>query len=529
MIKVLIVDDEKLVRIGVRSSLQWESHGYVVVGEACNGEEALKKIHSLQPDLVLTDIRMPKMDGIELLKEIEKEDLPVETVIMSCYNEFELVRAAMRHGANDYILKLTFSDEEMLEVLERNRQKIMDKQKKRKEESVTLKTDFREKFIKRVLDSSTSVAELESYLEKLHIALDIHHMTLLLFSIDPFFDSARLAYSLPDKKTVILLGNLLHDDLIMQKQGDVFILDEKNGLFLVCLNPSAQADTIAGDIKKKAKTFFNLSLSMVILDEAFCKIFLFSQVRQAANLLTERKFSLGRGCVFTVTDKKAFSSQEITSPVADVVGEIKGLADLDKLMASVRHLCKMRADMQSSRNTCLVLFTEIFYKTAGLLRIYGGTIDGLNQKCGLNLSMCLLQLTFLTDAPDWFQTYLSFINDYLTDCAKNWKRDEILTAINYINENYNLPISAQKVARLVGLSETYFSTLFKKEAGIVFSEYLTNLRMEKAKSLLKDKNIFIYEVCEYVGYSDANYFGKVFKKHTRLSPEAYRKSWLSEK
>lgn len=529
MIKVLIVDDERLVRIGVRSSLQWEDHGFTVVGEACNGEEALGQIRSLQPDLVLTDIRMPKMDGIQLLSEIEKQSLPVETVIMSCYNEFELVRAAMRHGASDYILKLSVSDQEMLEVLDRSRHKILDRQKKQEAGTVLADTDFREKFIKSVLDPATPSSKFELLLKQLHIPLDIHNMSLLLFSIDPSFDSSCLCHSMPDRKTAILLLNLLHDDLTRQNLGEAFLLDEGKERFLVCLNPGLVPDAIANDIQKKARAFFNLSLSIGIMDYDFCKTQYFSFVQQAIAILEEKKFFLGRGCRFHLALSDTVQPQQFSAPDTGFLENANGLEDLNKLLYVIENLCKTMPHCHSSKSACLVIFTEIFYKVAGLLHSYGGSIDKLNKKYDINFSASLQNLSFLPDAPAWFHTYFSFIDNYLTLCTENRKRNDILTALSYINKNYNLPISAQKVAHLVGISEAYFSTLFKRETGNGFNEYLTNLRMDKAKALLKDKNIFIYEVCEYVGYTDANYFGKVFKKHSGLSPEAYRKSQLSSK
>lgn len=150
-------------------------------------------------------------------------------------------------------------------------------------------------------------------------------------------------------------------------------------------------------------------------------------------------------------------------------------------------------------------------------------MEGLNQNCGINLLNSLHRLEYLEDAQIWFLAYANFINEYLTVCKSQWKRSEIVRAVDYINNNYHLPITLQKVARIVGISEAYFSTLFKKEIGLSFTDYLTELRMKKAKQLLEDPAIYIYEVGEYVGYSDPNYFGKVFKKYTGLSPEAYRK------
>lgn len=106
MLKILIADDEPLVRAGIKSVIPWQQHGFEVIGEAENGLEAYNKIIALKPDILITDIKMPQMDGIELLKTIKKDKIHIQSIILSCFDEFDMVREAMKYGAKDYILKL---------------------------------------------------------------------------------------------------------------------------------------------------------------------------------------------------------------------------------------------------------------------------------------------------------------------------------------------------------------------------------------------------------------------------------------
>ena len=117
MVKVLIAEDESLVRAGIKSLVHWEEHGYEIVEEAQNGEEAYEKIIHLKPDILITDIKMPKMDGIMLLKKLKENNISIASIILSCYDEFDLVREAMKYGARDYLLKLSISAENLLSVL----------------------------------------------------------------------------------------------------------------------------------------------------------------------------------------------------------------------------------------------------------------------------------------------------------------------------------------------------------------------------------------------------------------------------
>lgn len=535
MIKVLIVDDERLVRIGVRSSIRWEEYGFTVVGEACNGEEALAKIEALHPHIILTDIRMPKMNGIELLKALEKQGHDMEIIIMSCYNEFDLVRSAMQYGASDYLLKLSMPDDELLEVLKRSQQRILRKREKEQNNAVYDEDDLREKFAKLVLDPETPFSELEHLLHKLHVPLDTKNMALLLLAVDFSFEQDKMTYMYIERQTATLLNNYLHDMLVNQKSGDSFLLDQRKGYILICLNSGRNLDAVTEMIQQKIKEYFRLSLSISILDYAYTKEHLFSCVRKSFLALRDERFLLGKSCILRIHEATPIFHNSDTDSlpkfpisISESLSDIRGIADLGKLPAAIRQLCDQMMLHKLSKNTCLSLFTEIFYKIVDMLHTYGGNVEELNESCGINLLNSLHRLEYLNDVEIWFHTYMEFINNYLTICKSRWKRDEIVCAIDYINNNYHLPITSQKVARIVGISEAYFSTLFKKELRCSFSEYLTELRIEKAKQFLDDPDVYIYEIGEYVGYSDPNYFGKVFKKYSGQSPEAYRKSRMEQ-
>ena len=140
MLKILIVDDEALVRAGIRVLLDWEKYGFEIIGEASDGEEAWQAILSLRPDILLTDIRMPKMDGIELLQKIKRHNLSVFSVILSCFDDFDLVREAMKLGARDYIRKLSVTPEAILNILNEIRPQVLTS-KENMSSSATVKTE----------------------------------------------------------------------------------------------------------------------------------------------------------------------------------------------------------------------------------------------------------------------------------------------------------------------------------------------------------------------------------------------------
>ena len=129
MIKVLIVDDEILIRVGIKSCINWESNGYEIIGLAADGNQALEIIKSQMPDIVLTDIKMPNLDGLELIEEIKKQYPNIRIIVLSCYNEFDFIRTAMKLGADDYILKLSMEPQDLLKVLNNTKKEIEKNQK----------------------------------------------------------------------------------------------------------------------------------------------------------------------------------------------------------------------------------------------------------------------------------------------------------------------------------------------------------------------------------------------------------------
>ena len=163
------------------------------MAEAANGEDALKKIEDFHPDILLTDIRMPKMDGLELLREIERRGIPIETVIMSCYNEFELVREAMKLGASDYLLKLSFTEDELIEVLERITKKL-EKRKLPGTEELFSQADMRKKLFEKLSDPSVTLEQRQRLAENLGLCVDFENAALMLLAVDHDYDSDYFGY-----------------------------------------------------------------------------------------------------------------------------------------------------------------------------------------------------------------------------------------------------------------------------------------------------------------------------------------------
>lgn len=527
MLKVLIADDEMLVRVGVKSTIEWEKHGFTVVGEAYNGEDALEKITALSPDILLTDIRMPKMDGLELLREIRRRGLSVETVIMSCYNEFELVRTAMRLGASDYLLKLSLTPEELLEVLERVRQKI-GQRPSADAPRLFDQSDVYDKLVRKLWEPDTPAGALNELAGAAGLRLAFEHAGLFLITVDPAFDQGSLSYPPMDGQTLSMAGNLLHDYLRGQKLGDIVTLESARRRFLAVLLPDADAWETARCLRRRLSDYLKLDVTVGIVEPGLYEAEGLSLFRERWEELMNYRFLQGRGGFFPFSGREASSPSVLpfgeSLPVKTFIADIRGVADLGKLPPDIRRLAGQMADGRLPRKDCLQMLLSAFYQVSALFSLYGGNLTGLNEACGINFVESLSGLQFLSDAESWFAGFAQRAPAYLEQCGRQWKSPDIVKAVAFIQANFHRPVSLQDTAAHIGISAPYLSTLFRRETGQSFIEFLTDLRMERAKELLEDKNIYIYELGERVGYSDPNYFCKVFKSRTGMSPEAYRKS-----
>ena len=524
MLKVMIVDDEMLVRVGIKSTIQWEAHGFSVIAEASNGAEALQKIRELHPDILLTDIRMPKMDGIELLRRIDAEQLPVESVIMSCYNEFELVRSAMKYGASDYLLKLSFTEEELLHVLERLKTKILARNGRTSASMQTESAVQKEQLIQLIMHAGAP-ERIDQLARSSQLCVDLHHAAVLFIAADPAFSAETMDYEAIDAQTDQLMLNLVHDQLATHLYGEAFALKAPANHILVFLNPGLDPRQMADSLAGRLREYLNRTFSIGIADNALYQNGGIRQIPQLLSVFSDMRYLLGAGQRFLLAPGLPSSaSRRIQKNSGRSFSEICGPADLKKLPELVAAISAQMSAQQLRRSACEQIFTELFYHTMSLFQPYGGSINGLDEMCGFQLAGRLQALQFLSNAAAWFAGFAELAEQYWRECCGQWKRSDIFSAICYTQNNFHRQISSNTVAKEVGISPAYFSTLFKQETGQSFMEYLTELRMKKAMQLLEDKRIYIYEIGNLVGYPDPNYFCKVFKRYTGLSPEAYRKS-----
>lgn len=497
MIRVMIADDEVLVRIGLKAAVEWEANGFTVVDEASNGRDALEKVRGGNVDILLLDIKMPQLDGLEVMQAIRDEALPVKVIILSCHDDFQLVKEAMRLGAADYFLKLSLQPEKLLHTLRRI-QADMELPEKHEsfqpEELISLLQIYDDALF---LDMVTKGCRLEK-----------NETVVLLAQKD---HTARTS----DKYILSILADITNT----HARGECVQLDK--GLFAVVFNPKlVPVNKLASAMLSSAEKY------------AQCRLFIGYGVCQmiehlpcameSASRALDAKFILGYGHIYTDIEQREIPpfTQQQTNHLLSVVSH--GCAEevektLDLFEAEVR---KPPYPSKLSIINRVHDFLFIFEKA---IRDYGLRMEKASD------------FRYDAEKSETFSDLMTMLRTEAAACLHTIRENllasryhpEVLRAMAYIDTHYASEISLSMLADHVGLSKSHFSSLFKKETGEGVAARILRLRLETSKTLLETTSMTISEVVEQVGFTNIYYFSAAFKKKYGISPTEYKRVFHS--
>lgn len=500
--KVLIVDDEYLVRLGLRTSFHWALHGFEIVGEASNGEEALRVFEKTDPDILLTDIKMPVMDGIELIEILKKRKPQLYVALLTNHDDFSYARRAIQLGASQYILKSELQEETILSAL-KMASDSMSGDSVRQHRSSRL-----DSYIRKSLLSGTNRPEIpEEEIEKLpggdYAALSCRcDLSSLLEETQISFHKACLA----------MLQDVNPGARIVSAEEDHILR-----VFLLCRLKDA------GDIEA-LKEHMRLAISNLrqyYEIEFRAGVSGIHRVQELPLLISEANEAL---------DLCFFCSENCCSREADRRQE----------NVHVGHR-KLSALIEAKDWPALKQEIELLFDQLQLCRSMAMAeacyIDLLSLARQTSYAHVLLGEDFIREKKIDYQSYRSFghideMKVYIMDLyrsmmnlisGKGKRYSSIVSrSIAFIQNNYSRTISLAEAAEDACVSKSYLSLLFKQETGINFSKYLMDYRIERAKQLLSQSAMHIYEIAEQVGFPNPYYFSKVFKEYTGKSCKEYR-------
>lgn len=522
-LSVLIADDEPLICRLVQALADWDSLDMKVADTAQNGLEALEKIKSLQPDILITDIRMPGLGGLELVEKAKALKPDLQVIIISGYAHFEYAQSAIKFGVGNYLLK-PINKEELMETLAVLGKRCRENQEKSKKEvSWESSQKDRERIRASLIKELKGAGEMNLAREQLGTEYYFSAkdwLLVFLLKIDHRGEKMNRAAAelIREKARSILLPPVL-------KTGceAVFEFEGSTGFGIVS-GEEGQKDAVRkafregiNELEAKKHLFGEVEFSLALGGEVKEPQQLKQSLRQAESVLLERWIE-GTGKVLHTIPEGCEGKQEMLDTYSR---EMKEALEKMSLEDSKNAVCGLRRRLLHTPGVCGRDVEEVA-GAAGRLFV--------SQLGSVNMENCLLDFTSrihdCSSAKAVFDELEhlteSLIEEFLA-LRKSEAQRPVRIARQYVMEHFGEPITLEEVCEKTGFSVSYFSALFKKETGEGFLKYLTRVRMEEAKTLLRETNLPVAEICERVGYSDRKHFTSVFHKMSGLNPAEYRK------
>lgn len=516
--KVLLVDDEPIILRSLKAAIPWNELQLEIVGEAKNGEVALSLIAETSPQIVISDIRMPVIDGITLMKEVLSHNPKLIFIFISGYGEFEYAREALRQGAFDYLLK-PIDHDELTEMLERARTKL-DRQKENEQlmHSVQMLSVLaRERmFAEMTLGNARPMQHLK-WLENSELEGEYFMAVVQLDN----YSSLAAQWGVEEKRLWLFAVRNIVEDWSME-HGVLTVFPFYNGewvlLFPGALNSSKRelGEQLINGIKRYSKLSCSVGISSCTqgIDQ------LSTIYPLAVKALCQRFYS-GHAGVYIDEEASLSVNKEVKYPKELEIALIESIRTLDRnrmlsLFDEMAQYIEALAIPKEVAERLIVEMIVVVYRQFEHLNMQSeGSLDGLLSKLHtlgtLNDMMAALK-----------QEFGVWIEKSYNPVTREDARSEIEKAKRYIESNYHKDLSIEEISELADLSISHFCTLFKQITGYTFLEYVTHCRMEKAKHILQNSNVKVYQVAPLVGYQDPRYFTQVFKKANGKTPTEFR-------
>ncbi len=534
MFKVFLVEDEIVVREGIRKLIPWEAYGYIYSGDAPDGELALPMIRRIQPDLLITDIKMPFMDGLELIELVRKELPSTKIIIISGYDDFSYAQQAIRMGVEQYLLKPVVKGK-MVEVLSALHNKMKAEQQQQeylerfRREVGEYETFARRRFFEQIVTGSLSVLEISETAKTLGIDMNALYYNIVLFSLS----SAGYDASAPEtySDTIAVIEENIRRFISEHPEFIPFIWNVTTYAVLVkgcrediacrteeCIRGIQECCTLAGrDVKWYIASGVPVSRLGAIpaCFEKASRILSYRYIFPEEHILSEaigqdlrKRNSPGETAEKKVIDQKSIRSF-LSSGAKDEIDRFT-----DQLLQSAE------GENVSQELFCRYLTMMVYFAAVEYLDSIGCRADSF-------WSLELRPSDSVT-TPEEMRQYARRIIGQAIELRDResikQQHDLLKQAIGFIDEHYREEsMSLDRVAKEVNISPNYLSAIFSQEVGVTFIEYLTKKRIEDAKHMLRHTGRRSSEIAYAVGYRDPHYFSFVFKKVNGCTPSEYRK------
>ncbi len=534
MFKVFLVEDEIVVREGIRKNIPWEQYGFLYTGDASDGELALPMIRQIQPDLLITDIKMPFMDGLALIELVRKELPRTKIVIVSGYDDFSYAQQAIRMGVEQYLLKPVVKGK-MVEILIAL-QKKMEAERQQQEYLARFQREVREyetfsrrRFFEQIVTGGLSVLEISETAKSMGIDVNAPFYNIVLFSLN----SAGYDRSAPESYTdelaaiqdKIMQFIVSHPELILfrwdittyavlVKGGQDDIIQRTGDCIENIRSRCAMAGSDASWHIAHGTPVSRLGAIPACFTEA-SRVLSYRYLCPEEHILSKERIQDFRKKDGSEIDsgKKEIDQECIRNFLSNGAGE-----EIERFIDQL--LLSAGEGAVSLTLFCKYLTMTIYFAAVKYLDSIGCRTDSF---WSLELRPSDSMST-PGEARQYARRIIGQAIELRDRESKKQQRDMLTQAIGFIDMHYQEEsISLDRVARKVNVSPNYFSAIFSQEVGQTFIEYLTGKRIDEAKRMLRQTEKRSSEIAFAVGYKDPHYFSFAFKKISGCTPSEYRK------
>ena len=528
MYRLLIADDEAFSRYVFSTFLTREFKNIDIVGEAESGREAVELNRKLRPDIVIMDIKMPGINGIEASKQILGEYPDSNILILTAYDNFEYVKKAIDIGIKGYLLK-PIQREEVIEKINKlisyiNTEENKSNVSKQVEKRIKLvKPVIQKELINSIISGSVDADEAKSYLNFLHEEFEAGYF--IVISIEGHYSNTIHDF-VKVKLTKEMVYNYLENRLALPNK---FLLGNSMGNKMMALFPLSgkltkenvvrESIDISNEIKKKIKINTGIEVAISI-GNPYEGITNLKKSYDEANKIIKIALN-GNRVIHCNNEKDEYEGIQCDYPIElekELLDQIK-IGNIEKSKELLNDIIEYsfcsNCDMSEISEIMLQLITML-KRTSLKMGVKSNKIKNLGTLEELK------NIYQYDELKTWFKNSAFGIIDY-TELVKKSRDVNIMEQIHiYLNSHFNKDISLDMVSEKIGLSPQYFSKIFKEGYGINFIDYITDMRLNYSKVLLNSSDKSINEISSSVGYSDANYFCRIFKKNIGITPGQYR-------
>lgn len=507
MFQALLVDDHRPIREGLAAMVGWAEHGYQLIGSADSGVSALEVLERSPCDLLITDIRMPDMDGMALIRTVRERKYPLEIIIISGYDDFAYAQAAMQYGVKHYMLK-PLSAENVVETLLFVHADLVEREREKKRQLERLLYQL----IATGRSDSDALAALEIGLPTPYYCVALLHTGQLDPMLDELFGPDEGNQSAQDLIMEFLLRYIpCHSARISEERIVLLFLPETDDIGVI--------KRIASELAAYIELYSGVGIQ-VMFDGIFSSMEAIPAAYERARRELDRAEFLGmQGIRVSSMAQQNPGPQRLMVDIKPLLDAVRAL-NRSLATAQITQLMEAIARQHAPLSMIQATMAEIVFRLTDMVMAQEDNITEAPDIAGY-----FDRLYCLTDLEAFKRCLLEISESAiacLAQCAKKDGRIDIMEIVHFIDANYADDLSIKRISQLFYMSPVYLGRLFTRNMGMKLNTYLNAVRIRNAQDMLKGTDDKIFNVCTQVGYKSLKYFYKIFKEETGMTPNEYR-------